>query len=265
MNDVIPCERSPHAPPKNSAFRTLARNALMSVIVIVASPVLLACAVVYRNYTYQHFIKVSKPTIQDNSLYKNEQKARQILANQPNLSLFKHAAEFQVREGYCAPTTGHMILNSMPNTSVDFSSDKIQFGPAVCAKLAARIDEIAFSIGTKTFSTVVYGSEGFHAFTQALEKVNDPRYRVSVNFVRGPLFGKPFPQFLLPHNLLIAFIGGHFSPIVGYDPQEQIVAVFDVNEEYGLFLVDAKRLFDAVDTYDIQSKKSRGLIVTDLR
>ncbi|KAI8827858.1 hypothetical protein BJ741DRAFT_654030 [Chytriomyces cf. hyalinus JEL632] len=198
-----------------------------------------------------------KPTIQGDSLYKNEQKARQILANQLNLSLFKHAAEFQVREGYCAPTTGHMILNSMPNTSVDFSSDMIQSEPSVCAKVAARIDEIAFSIGTKTSSTVVYGSDGFQAFTQALEKVNDTRYRVSVNFVRGPLFGKPFPQLLLPHNLHIAFIGGHFSPIVGYDPQEQIVADFDVNEEYGLFLVDAKRLFDAVDTYDLQSKKSR--------
>ena len=42
------------------------------------------------------------------------------------------------------------------------------------------------------------------------------------------------------------------------------VAVFDVNHNYGTFLVDSYRLFDAVNTFDLLANSYRGLILTEI-
>ena len=119
----------------------------------------------------------------------------------------------------------------------------------------------------------IIGSEGYLEFLSSLKRINDPRYRVSVNFLRSSLFGLPktvFPrclslfEFLLPHNWLLGIFGGHFSPIVGYLEEEDMVAVFDVNHAYGLYLVSSKDLFRAVDTFDFTSSRTRALVVTEI-
>ena len=40
--------------------------------------------------------------------------------------------------------------------------------------------------------------------------------------------------------------------------------MFDVNHNYGTFLVDSHRLFDAVNTFDFGAKTSRALILTEV-
>jgi hypothetical protein len=69
-----------------------------------------------------------------------------------------------------------------------------------------------------------------------------------VNFHRGPLFG-------IGH--------GHFSPILGYLADKDLVFVGDVNHDYMPFVVSSARLFDAMNTVDSASGLKRGFLVID--
>src|SRR5262249_44224338 len=75
---------------------------------------------------------------------------------------------------------------------------------------------------------------------------NDPSRRYIVNFHRGPLFGRG---------------GGHFSPVLGYLADRDLVFVGDVNARYGPFLVSSERLWRAADTIDSTTGQKRGLIL----
>lgn len=77
-----------------------------------------------------------------------------------------------------------------------------------------------------------------------LRQSNDPSHRYISNFSRAPLFGSG---------------GGHHSPIGGYLEAEDLVLVLDVNGGFGPWLVDAERLFDAMNTGDWSGGKTRGL------
>lgn len=78
-----------------------------------------------------------------------------------------------------------------------------------------------------------------------LRKVNDERFRYIANFSRRPLFG---------HG------GGHHSPLGGYLERDDLAFVLDVNASYGPWLVEAEKLFDALDTTDRGDGQSRGLV-----
>jgi hypothetical protein len=82
-------------------------------------------------------------------------------------------------------------------------------------------------------------------FRQELSHANDPTRRYTVNFSRGPLFGRG---------------GGHHSPIGGYLADRDLVLVLDVNRKYQPWLVSSERLFRAVDTIDKSSHLKRGLL-----
>ena len=87
-------------------------------------------------------------------------------------------------------------------------------------------------------------------FRQVLASANDPRLRIIINFHRGPMFGRG---------------SGHFSPVLAYRPDRDLVLVGDVNRNYGLYLVTGSRLFDAMNTIDSITGKKRGLLVVALR
>jgi hypothetical protein len=82
-------------------------------------------------------------------------------------------------------------------------------------------------------------------FTEHLRRSNHPDRRYIVNFHREPLFRQG---------------AGHHSPIGGYLEAENLVFVLDTNDSYRPFLVDARRLFEAVNTVDSSSGKTRGLL-----
>ena len=54
---------------------------------------------------------------------------------------------------------------------------------------------------------------------------------------------------------------GHHSPIGGYLEAEDLVFILDVNPEYQPWLVERKRLFEAVNTLD--GNKRRGLLLNE--
>jgi hypothetical protein len=73
---------------------------------------------------------------------------------------------------------------------------------------------------------------------------NDPSRRYVTNFSRASLFG---------HG------GGHHSPLGGYLEEEDLAFVLDVNAGFGPWLVDAQRLFDAMNGDDWSGGLTRGL------
>ncbi|HEY2893720.1 MAG TPA: phytochelatin synthase family protein [Pirellulales bacterium] len=83
-------------------------------------------------------------------------------------------------------------------------------------------------------------------FLEHLRRSNDPGRRYIVNFDRAQIFGAGV---------------GHHSPIGGYLEAEDLVFVLDVNSDYQPWLVERKRLFAAVNTFD--GDKKRGLLLIE--
>ena len=81
-------------------------------------------------------------------------------------------------------------------------------------------------------------------FQEHLRRSNDLGRRYIVNFSREKIFGGGV---------------GHHSPIGGYLEPEDLVFVLDVNPAYQPWLVERRRLFDAVNTLD--GDRKRGLLL----
>ncbi|MCV3241043.1 phytochelatin synthase family protein [Mesorhizobium sp. ZC-5] len=84
------------------------------------------------------------------------------------------------------------------------------------------------------------------AFLDHLRRANDPSRRYIINFRRKEIFGAG---------------AGHHSPIGGYLEKEDLVLVLDVNEAFKPWLVERKRLYDAMNTLD--GEKKRGMLVVE--
>ncbi|ORY43146.1 hypothetical protein BCR33DRAFT_717879 [Rhizoclosmatium globosum] len=244
---------------RNTIFRNIVFPTIVAFVTVVTSPIWLVQVVCHWTSTLTLWRKASRPSVKLDSRYHDYDRLAKVLSRQPSLPLFQTSAQFQTQEGYCAPTTERMILKSIPGFNSN-SLSPMKIGPSQPDKVAATIDTLAKAGGITTRSHVIYGSDGYTPFLSALRKVNNPRYRVSANFLRSPLFGID----KTPQLVASLFLSGHFSPIVGFDEAEGVVAVFDVNAEYGLFLVDVERFYEAVDTWDVFEGKSRGLVVTEV-
>ena len=83
-------------------------------------------------------------------------------------------------------------------------------------------------------------------FLDHLRRANDPSRRYIINFSRKEIFGAG---------------AGHHSPIGGYLEKEDLVLVLDVNEAFKPWLVERKRLYDAMNTLD--GEKKRGMLVVE--
>jgi hypothetical protein len=115
--------------------------------------------------------------------------------------------------------------------------------------MGITLDQEAALLRTNTRQRVrVLRDLSLGEFRAQLPQANDLSRRYIVNFHRGPLFG-------IGH--------GHFSPILGYLADEDLVFVGEVNHDYMPFVVSSARLFDAMNTVDSASGLKRGLLVID--
>lgn len=89
----------------------------------------------------------------------------------------------------------------------------------------------------------------YAAFLAHLERTNDPAWRYLVNFDRDPVFGVSI---------------GHFSPLGGYDAASGLVTLLDVTPGYGMSLIPAPLLYEAITTVDPDSGLGRGLVAVRL-
>jgi len=200
-----------------------------------------------------------QPAIDYNNIGESDLVEKALTLPTAKVYLNENALEYQLREGYCAVATQRNILKSIPG----FPKDKVpcpkKGGPSTASAFCESLTNISGYA-----AKVVLGSEGYDAFVQALRKSNESsQCRVAVNFLRSSMFGIKRPAWL-PTSLLLTFVGGHFSPVLGFLEKENLVAIFDTNHKYGFYLCDAKRLFDAVNTVDVMSGSTRGIIVVDI-
>jgi hypothetical protein len=118
----------------------------------------------------------------------------------------------------------------------------ICFGGLTLDELA----ELARKRGTR--KVTILRDLDYEGFLAELRRSNDPGRRYVVNFQRGLLFARGT---------------GHHSPIGGYLERENLVFVLDVNEDFDPWLVDPRRLFDAMNSVDSSSGKKRGLLLIE--
>jgi hypothetical protein len=164
-----------------------------------------------------------------------------------------HSFEYQHNPSVCGPTSAADVLHSLGRS--DNQTDVMTragvtsvFGYVIPG---LTLDQEASVLRKTTGDPVTLLRDlDLTTFRALLARANDPRLRFVVNFHRGPMFGRGH---------------GHFSPILAYLSDRDLVLVGDVNHDYGIYLVSASRLFDAMNTIDDVTGKKRGLLMVTLR
>jgi hypothetical protein len=160
--------------------------------------------------------------------------------------------EYQSNPSFCGPAS---VANLLRSLGVDFSQADVLRGTAFQPWFGVLVngltlDELAELIRRRLDRPVrAVRDLSLAEFRAAMISGNDSAKRLIVNFHRGLLFGRG---------------AGHFSPILGYLPDRDLVFVGDVNGDYRPFLVDSERLWRAVTTLDGASGKARGLLIIDM-
>jgi len=192
--------------------------------------------------------------------------------------------EYQVREGYCGSATQRCILkslgypsNSIPDQKGGESKPELwcEHVKQIAKESTSHNDDDDTSSNTEIETTIVRGNEvTYDEFLHKLrEGLNNPNCRICCNYLRSALTGFELTGLWKFHPLffMIKLYGGHFSPILGLVEQDMeeekdnpFVAIFDTNHKYnGAYFVPCRRLYDAVSSIDVGSKKSRAIILVE--
>jgi hypothetical protein len=157
---------------------------------------------------------------------------------------------YQKNGGFCGPATAVNLAHSLGDRAVDQGNVLEGTGQSWFTMISHRgmnLDTVAQVIRDKTGKKVtVLRDLTRDEFRRQMKRANSPDRRYTINFHRGPLFGKG---------------GGHHSPIGGYLESEDLVFVLDVNEKFHPWLVKTDRLYDAIDTIDHDGNRKRGLLL----
>jgi Phytochelatin synthase len=171
----------------------------------------------------------------------------------PVAAAYRHGGyEYQANPSFCGPASAANVLHSegvsaMQRSVLSGSDIHPIFG--LLLPRGITLDQEAALLRTSTRQRVtVLRDLSLGEFRAQLLQANDLSRRYVVNFHRGPLFG-------MGH--------GHFSPILGYLADEDLVFVGDVNHDYMPFVVSSARLFDAMNTVDSASGLKCGMLVID--
>lgn len=168
---------------------------------------------------------------------------------QPVAARYGRALDLQTNGSVCGPASLRNVFRSLGEPVGDEAA--VLEGSGKCRLFGVCIfgltlDELAAVAKLRTERSVsVLRDLTKDAFREHLRRSNDPAVRYVVNFHRKPIFGAG---------------GGHHSPIGGYLPAQDLVLVLDVNGDFGPWLVEADRLYAALDTVDGSSGKKRGLL-----
>jgi hypothetical protein len=167
----------------------------------------------------------------------------------PVAATFHHQVSWQSNQSRCGPAA---VANAYRSLGEAASTEaKVLAGTGRCwtglCILGLTLDELADVARAHTARKItVLRDFGEEEFRDHLRHSNDPSRRYIVNFNRKPIFGAGV---------------GHFSPIGGYLETEDLVFILDVNSDYQPWLVERKRLFDAVNTFD--GGRKRGLLLIE--
>jgi hypothetical protein len=167
----------------------------------------------------------------------------------PVAATFHEYVNWQSNGSRCGPAA---VANAYRSLGEAASTEgKVLAGTGRCwtgvCILGLTLDELAEVARANTSRKVtVLRDLSEDQFLEHLRRSNDPDRRYIVNFNRAQIFGAGV---------------GHHSPIGGYLEAEDLVFVLDVNSDYQPWLVERKRLFAAVNTFD--GNKKRGLLLIE--
>jgi Phytochelatin synthase len=157
--------------------------------------------------------------------------------------------EYQDNQSFCGPASLANLLRSIgieksQQQVIDGSRYEPWFGILIGGM---TLDELAALLRQHVpHGVAIIRDASLSDFRQHMRAANDPSRRYIVNFHRGPIFGRGH---------------GHFSPILGYLQDRDLVLVGDTNAEYRPFLVESEKLWRATETVDAETGKERGLIL----
>lgn len=157
--------------------------------------------------------------------------------------------EYQANPSFCGPASVADLLHSI---GLPLSQDAViagtRYQPWFGILLGGlTLDQLGDVLRQKTARPVtVMRDLSLAQFRQELVHVNNLDRRYILNFHRGPLFGRGH---------------GHFSPLIGYLPEQDLVLVGDVNPAYRPYLVSSERLWQAMNTVDDATSRKRGLLM----
>ena len=167
----------------------------------------------------------------------------------PVAATFHRDVSWQSNGSRCGPAAvanAYRSLGEAASTEGKVLAGSGRCWTGVCI-LGLTLDELADVARTNTSRKVtVLRDLSEDQFLEHLRRSNDPGRRYIVNFDRAQIFGAGV---------------GHHSPIGGYLEAEDLVFVLDVNSDYQPWLVERKRLFAAVNTFD--GDKKRGLLLIE--
>ena len=197
-------------------------------------------------------VSVTRPTptfdgvsIKQSLAYQNEA-LLELAWELPVARTFTRRVDPQSNPSSCGPSSLANIERSFgvqsSEASILHGTSKCWFGVCLGGLTLDELAEVA-RVSPRRQATVLRDLT-YQQFREHLRRTNDPQQRYVINFHRGPLFGEGH---------------GHFSPIGAFLEDRDLVLVLDVNARYRPFLVDARRLFDAMNTTDSASGKKRGL------
>ncbi|MEY9361173.1 hypothetical protein ABH994_003894 [Bradyrhizobium yuanmingense] len=164
----------------------------------------------------------------------------------PVAATFEGHVDWQSNGSRCGPAAvanAYRSLGEAARTEGKVLAGTWSCWTGVCI-MGLTLDELANVAQSNTSRKVtVLRDLSENQFLEHLRRSNDPRRRYIVNFDRAHIFGAG---------------SGHHSPIGGYFEAEDLVFVLDVNFDFQPWLVERKRLFNAVNTFD--GDKKRGLL-----
>ena len=167
----------------------------------------------------------------------------------PVAAKFHRYVDWQSNGSRCGPAAvanAYRSLGEAASTEAKVLAGTGRCWTGVCI-LGLSLDELAEVARANTSRKVtVLRDLSEDQFLVHLRRSNDPGRRYIVNFERAPIFGAGV---------------GHHSPIGGYLEAEDLVFVLDVSSDYQPWLVERKRLFAAVNTFD--GDKRRGLLLIE--
>jgi len=222
---------------------------------------------IYYNHNYEF---IQQPAITKDERYQHSVLLEKAWSLPTSQIYKKNSVMYQPRSGLCGHASLNNVLQSIDLSPLDyprmrpFSLNGLRdfAHESIHEKLKLHSSD---KKQPQIESVEAFPSYSYEDFRNMLKtQVNNPKYRFIANFLRTPLF-------FCDRGLLYSIrkvMNGHFSPVIAYLEEEDMVLILDTNSTFKTYLCPVERLFHGCNSRDFfQSSKNghRGLIRITLK